>query len=111
MNNYVWFLVAGVFIASCSQILLKTGAMQEQDSWIKEYLNWRVITGYLLMMVSTVMTILAFRRIDYKNGPVIESVGYIFVMILSCLILKEKITKKKLLGNAMILLGIFVYYM
>lgn len=110
MNNYVWFLVAGVFVASCSQILLKTGAMQEQDSWIGEYLNWRVITGYLLMMLSTVMTILAFRRIDYKNGPVIESVGYIFVMFLSCLILKEKITKKKLLGNAMILLGIYVYY-
>lgn len=111
MNNYAWFLVAGVFIASCSQILLKTSAMQHQDTLLKEYLNWRVVTGYLLMVLSTILTILAFRGIDYKNGPVIESLGYIFVMVLSRLLLKEKLTKKKVLGNVLILIGILVYYM
>ena len=30
-----------------------------------------------------ILTILAFKGLDYKNGPIIESVGYIFIMILS----------------------------
>lgn len=63
-----------------------------------------------MMVISTVLTILAFRGLDYKNGPIIESLGYIFVMILSRMFLKEKITKKKILGNALILLGIVVFY-
>ena len=37
-------------------------------------------------------------------------VGYIFVMILSNLFLGEKITKKKIIGNFLILFGIVVYY-
>ena len=40
----------------------------------------------------------------------IESLGYIFVMILSNLFLGEKITKKKIIGNFLILFGIVVYY-
>lgn len=64
-----------------------------------------------MMVLSTILTILAFREIDYKNGPVIESLGYIFVMVLSRLLLKEKLTKKKVLGNVLILIGILVYYM
>lgn len=63
-----------------------------------------------MMIVSTILTIFAFKSLDYKNGPIIESIGYVFVMILSSIILKEKITKKKLIGNILILLGIMVFY-
>lgn len=111
MNNGTWFLVAGVFIAACSQILLKKSALQERETILQEYLNWRVIKGYLMMVVSTVLTILAFRTMDYKNGPVIESLGYVFIMILSRFLLQEKITKKKIIGNLLILAGIFIYYL
>lgn len=111
MNSSVWILVVSVFIASCSQIILKTSAGEEHENIIKEYMNARVIIGYGMMVVSTVLTILAFRGLEYKYGPVIESLGYVFVMILGNLFLKEKITKKKLLGNGLILLGIFIFNM
>ena len=62
------------------------------------------------MVMSTILTIVAFSGLDYKNGPIIESVGYVFVMILSRVFLEEKITKKKIIGNALILLGIAVFY-
>ena len=39
----------------------------------------------------------------------IESTSYIYVMILAALVLKERITKNKLLGMAMILFGILVF--
>lgn len=111
MNKYMLFLLASVTIASFSQIILKIAAKKTYSSVIKEYLNPHVIIGYGMMVLTTVMTLLAYRGLDYKNGPVIESIGYIFVMVLSSLFFKEKITKKKLLGNILILVGVFVFYL
>ncbi len=110
LNKYVLILVFSVFVASCSQILLKIASGKEHDSIIKEYLNPQVIIGYGMMFASTILTILAFKGLDYKNGPIIESVGYIFIMILSRIFLKEKITLKKVIGNLLILVGIVVFY-
>lgn len=110
MNSYVILLVASVLIASCSQIILKKSASKEYSSIIREYLNVRVIVGYGMMFISTILTIFAFKGLDYKNGPIIESLGYIFIMFLSKIFLKEKITKKKIIGNSLILLGILVFY-
>lgn len=103
-------LIASVFVATCSQILLKKSSDIKYESIIKEYLNWRVIVGYGMMFISTVLTIIAFKNLDYKNGPILESVGYIFMMILSRLFIKEPITKNKIIGNVFILVGIVVFY-
>ena len=110
INSYVLLLISSVFIATCSQIFLKKSSNIKYDSKIKEYLNWRVIVGYGLLFVSTILTILAFKGLDYKNGPIIESLGYIFILFLGNIFLKEKITKKKIIGNALILLGIVMFY-
>ena len=93
-----------------TQIILKKSASKTYNSIIKEYLNPYVIIGYGLMVLSTVLVVLGLKGVPYKNEPIIESLGYIFVMILSNRILKEKITKKKLIGNLLILIGIIIYY-
>ncbi len=111
MNRYWIFLCASVVIASFSQVLLKKSAGKKYSSFIKEYLNLYVITGYLMMAVSTVLTIIAYKEIAYKNGPVIESLGYILVMFLGLIFFGEKITVRKIIGNALILIGIIVFYM
>lgn len=110
MNNYYWFMIASVVVAAFSQILLKVSAKKQYDSIIKEYLNPWVITGYSMMVLSTILTVLAFRGIEYKNGPIIESLGYILVLILSFVFFQEKITWKKTLGNVLILVGVIVFY-
>ena len=63
------------------------------------------------MVVGMLLNVIAFTKVDYKNGPVIDSLGFLFVMILSNVFFKEKITKKKVIGNAIILLGILIFYM
>lgn len=108
--RYWIFLLLSVIIASFSQILLKKSAKIVYKTWIREYLNPYVIIGYLMMLVSTVLTIFAYRGIEYKNGPIIESLGYMLIMLLSYYFFREKITKRKLLGNLLILIGIVVFY-
>ncbi|MDD3218201.1 MAG: EamA family transporter [Lachnospiraceae bacterium] len=108
---YYIILALGTLIASFSQVLLKKGAMKQYPSIIREYLNPHVIIGYGMMVISTMCTIIAYTKVAYKNGPVVESTGFIYVMVLSFIFFKEKITKRKLLGNFLILVGIIVFYM
>jgi len=110
INEYFLFMLGSVIVASVSQLLLKKAAGNHYENWLREYLNVWVVGGYFLMVISTLLTILAYRGLDYKNGPVIEALGFAFVMILSRIFYAEKITKKKLLGNILIFLGILVFY-
>lgn len=111
MNVYIIILIFSVVVAAFAQILLKKSAEKTYTSPIREYLNAYVIFGYGLMFLSMFITIMAYSGLEFTNVPVIESLGYIVVMFLSYLFFKEKITKRKLLGMAVIMAGIFVYYM
>lgn len=110
MNVYILILLFSVCVASFAQILLKISAAKTYSSPIREYLNFYVICGYGMMFFSMFLTVFSYRGLDFSNVPVIESLGYVVVMVLSYLFFKEKISKRKILGMAIILAGIFVYY-
>ncbi len=112
MNEKTLFaliFVAGVFISSVSQIILKKSADIEYPNKIREYLNVRVIFSYIIFFGATLCSILAYTRIPLSLGPILESSGYIFVAVMSRLFLKEKITKQKMLGLSIIIIGIIIY--
>ena len=44
-----------------------------------------------------------------KFGPVIDTAAYVLVLLFSWRILKEKISRGKIIGNLIIILGILVY--
>ena len=111
MIKYWAALFGAVLISAASQMLLKKGATKQYGSFLKEYLNPWVISGYALMVLSTLCVIFAYRGVAYKNGAIIESLGYLLIMILGRLFFAEKITKKKLLGNLLILAGVLVFYL
>lgn len=110
MNKFYLVMFTSVFVASISQILLKKGSLKSYPNFLREYLNPYVICGYILLFASTLLTIFALTGMEYKNEPIIEAFGYIIVMVLSKVFLDEKLTKRKVIGNLVILLGIFVFY-
>lgn len=111
MNLSFGILLLSVLIASFSQILLKKSSRKSYASVIKEYGNPYVIFGYGMLFFSLLLTILAYRKLDFTTIPVIESSGYGVVMILSYFFFGEKITPRKVIGMACILTGILVYYL
>lgn len=111
MNMHMMILLLSVTIASFSQILLKKSAEKTYSSWIREYLNVYVICGYGMMFISMFLTIIAYAGMEFTNVQIIESTGYIMVMILSYFFFREKISKRKLLGMLFIFGGIAVYYL
>ncbi len=110
MNRvFMLIMLAGTFVSSISQILLKQSANKEHSSWIKEYLNWRVVVAYLMFFGVLLLNTVCYTRVDLKYGAVIDSAAYVFVLILSHAILKEKISRGKLIGNLIIIAGIIIY--
>ena len=82
INPYIMGMFLSVTVASFSQVLLKKSAMKTYDSSIREYLNVWVIGGYFLLFCSMLISLWAYGGVDYKNGPVIESLGN--VLVFSC---------------------------
>ncbi len=109
MLKYMLIYIVSVFIASVSQIILKTSSGKAYDSFIKEYLNPRVIIAYGLFFLTTFISLYAYKVIPLSMGPILESTGYIWVAVLSFIILGEKISPRKLMGLLIIIAGIVVY--
>lgn len=113
MNNpYIMLVFLSVIIAAISQILLKKAAMTTYESYRKEYLNPYVIGGYSLLLLTTLINVFAFSKgVELKSGAIIETLGFVLVMVLSRAIFQERITKKRLAGNLLILLGIIIFHL
>ena len=105
----VCILLLSVFISSVSQIILKKAANKTYDSPPKEYLNPMVIGAYGLFFCSVILTMLALRNLPLSMSPILESTGYIFVSVMGYFFLKERFSKRKLMGFALILAGIFIF--
>lgn len=105
---HVFIYIFSVFISSVSQIILKSSADKTYDSRIKEYLNPRVIIAYGIFFIATLVTVIAYKGIPLSVGPILETTGYLWISILGYLILKEKISKRKLLGLVIVVAGIIV---
>ncbi len=109
MNKYMLLMFLGTFFTAFSQLLLKQSAGKTYRHPIFEYLNWRVITAYGIFVGVLLLNTYAYTHVDMKYGAVIDTFSYVFVMLLSYFILKEKFTKGKLAGNLVIMTGIFIY--
>ena len=109
MLPYLLLMFLGTFFSAISQVLLKQSAGKTYKSVIYEYLNWRVIVAYGISFSTLLLNTYAFTVVDMKYGAVIDTFSYVFVMGLSWLILKEHFTKGQLIGNLIIITGIFVY--
>ena len=107
--KYSLVMLLGVFCASCSQIILKKAAGKRYKNLVAEYLNIRVITAYMLFSASAAVGMFVLRYIPLSLAPILESAGYVFVAALSCFLLKERISKRNMVGIALIIIGTIVF--
>jgi small multidrug resistance pump len=102
-------LLVSVFISAISQIVLKKAANKTYKSTIAEYMNPLVIGAYGMFFLSTILTTFSLKSVPLSLLPILESTSYLYVTVLGYFVLKEKFTKRKLLGLGLILIGIIVF--
>lgn len=108
---YAGILLLGVFISAISQVLLKKAAQRQYDSWIREYLNVRVVVAYILFFGTTLLSVYAYKGIPLSWGPILEATGYLYVTFFGVTIFREKMNRRKVISLLMILAGIAIYAM
>lgn len=106
---YSCILVGSTLISSLSQVMLKKSAQKTYPSKLREYLNPLVIIAYSMFFGCTLLGMYALKAVPLSMSPILEASGYIFVAVLSFIFFKEKLTKKQLVGMALIIGGIVVY--
>ena len=109
IDRFAAAMFFSVLIASMSQVLLKKSTMNTHRSVLGEYLNRYVLCGYGLLFASMLLTVYAYSGMPYKNGPVIESLGNVLVLVLGYYVFGERISVRKLVGIACIIIGIFIF--
>lgn len=105
-NKYLYVIIflISILISTFSQILLKKGSMQKNI-----YFNKYTIFGYGIMIFATLLTLLGYKKVNLSLGQILQSLSFVFVTILSNLFLKEKISKRKIVGIFIIILGILIF--
>ncbi len=109
MNSYYIIIIINAFFSALSQILLNISADKKHKNKLFEYLNPYVILSYGILFLVLVINVYCMRFVPLKNAHAVAASTYIFVLLLSRIILKEKITVKKIIGNIIIILGIIVF--
>lgn len=110
MNRlFMLMMFCGTFFTAVSQILLKQSANKTYKHPIFEYLNWRVIISYGIFFGVLLLNTYAYTKVDMKYGAVIDTFSYVFVLLLSYFLLKEKFSRGKLIGNLIIIAGVLIY--
>ncbi len=108
MTTYICVFISASLISAFSQILLKIAAKKQYSSWIYEYLNVRVISAYFIFFLATLLTVYCYKVLPLSLGAMLEASGYVFVTVLGRIILKESVSRQKLLGMALVIAGVIV---
>ena len=102
-------MLASATITAFSQIILKKSANKRHKGIIFEYINPYVLFSYVCYFGVLVLNVFIYTKIDYRFGVVINSMASVLVMVFSKLMLKETITRRRIWGNVLIILGIVIF--
>ena len=103
MTFYFILLLIMTLLGSIAALFLKKASGSEGILELLKNLNFYI--GGFLYFVSAVLNIIVLRYLDYSIVLPLTSITYIWTMLLSYLILKERITGKKIGGVIMIIIG------
>ena len=104
---YYVILIGGTMLGALAYMFFKQAS--EKEEIIKVLWDKRLYIGGFLYLVSALVDIYVLRFLDYSAVLPFTAITYIWTLILAYVVLKEKISKKKIVGVGMIVLGaIFV---
>jgi drug/metabolite transporter (DMT)-like permease len=101
------WISAGTFIGSFGALFLKIGA-GHLSGLASLWKNWRLAMGVFLYLLSSVFYVIGVSKGDLSALYPMVSVGSIWTLLWSKMILGEMITPAKMLAVGIILAGCFV---
>ncbi|MBI2435585.1 MAG: EamA family transporter [Candidatus Hydrogenedentes bacterium] len=110
LRYYVIALIAVLLTALC-QLLLKLGAVHgaRHGSMLQSYFNFSTMTGYLCLLLVTVLNVYAYQVLPLKTAIIFLPLTFASVALISIGVLKERMRRSQVLGTLLIVIGIVLF--
>lgn len=102
---YYILAIIGIIISGFSQIMLKKAALKEYSSWLRQYINPLVIFAYVIFVIAMLLSSIAYKVVPLSLGPIWAAAKLLIATLLSYLFFKDKPNKRKVIGLAIIAIG------
>ena len=99
-------VLGGSIIGSFGAVFLKSGALVLSRHWSSLVFNWRLAVGVATYLLSSVLFVKGVSNGELSVLYPMVSLGYICTLVWSRLFFHEPITKAKIAGVGLILVGI-----
>lgn len=109
--NEGWFMglnLLSVFLASCTQVILKKSAMNKSLSGIRYFVNPATVTAYAIFFCCCILTFYCLSHLPMITVNVLECSSYVYILCLDRIFFGKAVTVRKLAGNLLIVAGILI---
>ena len=100
-------VLAMTLISAVGAFCLKAGMDRVNGFW-SMFTNPRLYIGGFCYLAGAVMNIWLLSRLEYSILYPMTAITYIWSMALAWLFLKEQITRRKLVGMTVIIIGVWI---
>lgn len=111
MTFYYTIIFVAVVLGVAAQLLLKIGAVRSGLNIGIMVLNTSVAIGLGLMVLSMLLSVRALNVIPLRDMAFILPSAYILIPFFSHLFLKERISRRTLVGTLIVIIGMVLFNM
>lgn len=104
MNNIYFLFPIMTLLGALGGYFFKKGA-DNLNGLLSLILNWRVYLGGIFYVSAAFLNIIALKFLPYSIVLPLTAMTYIWTMIISKIALGEKITRNKIIGTILIIIG------
>ena len=118
MVFYQILLIVGIVIGVCSQLSLKKGMNKAniksffkvpvKELFVRMFINPFVIIGFLLYGLSLLFWMVVVSNLELSYAYPIVASSYFFIALFSSILFNEKVSWKRWLSIAMIMVGVVI---
>jgi len=110
MNLAIMYALLSVSCTVCSQLLLKRYANKTIGlSFIRYYTKPSILISYVLLFLSTILNMYAYKQLPLSMAAFFLPLTFFSVIILSCLLLKERLCLRQICALLLMLLGLLLF--
>lgn len=97
-------------LAAVSQVMLKIAAEKySKSSFMKQYVNRLVIFSYTIFVLLLMFNVYFFTLYDMKFGVLLNVLPTIFVLLISRVKLRERLTREQIIGSIIVIVGVAIF--
>lgn len=107
MLKIIFIVLSMTLFGALGSLFLKKAA-DSMKSVMSLLLNFNFYIGVVLFCLGALINIVGLRYVPYSILFPIKSLAYVWTIIIAKIFLKEKLTKYKLLGMSILILGVLI---